>query len=250
MLTTRLPHIMAALGATLVVALAGTAQAQTTTLRAGIFINPPFGGTPPGGYCFDLMNEIGERTGLTFEYFPMVVADLIAKVGTGETDIECSALGPTPERRALGVVFTGPIMTSSEAMIVRADDTTAYRTLADFQGKRVAGAEGSANFTQLANAGLNPIAVPATSQAIPALLAGELDAIMTNAVEIATLVAANPGLRGVDTYVATRIAYGFIAVRKDEVLLLGQVQNALELMKEDGTLAEIAGRWGIPLPPF
>lgn len=226
------------------------ATAQPAPLRAGIFINPPFGGTPPGGYCFDLLNEIGARTGLTFEYFPMVVADLIAKVGTGETDIECSALGPTPERRALGVVFTGPIMTSRETILVAATDATAYVTLADFQGKRMGAGNGTANFTQLSNAGLNPIAFPSSNEGLAAILAGQLDGYMTNATEAPTILAAYPGIRAVETYRSTRVSYGFIGVKSGNVLLLGTVQNALEGMKADGTLARIAGVWGIPMPPF
>ncbi len=232
-----------------IVGAAGLAHAQDT-LRAGIFINPPFGGTPPGGYCYDLMEEIAARTSLTFEYFPMVVGDLITKVGAGETDIECSALGPTPERRALGVVFTGPILTNQEAIVVRAGDATAYVSLADFQGLKTGAAQGSANFTQLSNAGLNVTAFPSSTEGMAALLAGEIDAYMTAAPEAMSIAQTEPGLRMVDTYVATRIGYGMIGVHEGNISLLGTVQNALENMKADGSLAEIAGRWGIPLPPF
>jgi ABC-type amino acid transport substrate-binding protein len=227
---------------------AGSASAQEA-LDVGIWNLGPFGGDPPGGFCFDLMETIAERTGLSFAFNPMPFNQLIPAVVSGAVDLECSALA-APGRRDPGIVFVGPILTNNETMLVRTDDGTAYAGLADFAGKRIGTTVNSGRQAAITAAGYEPVLFDAAPLAAQALAAGTIDAWMVNAAEAPRLATEAPGLRIVDTYVGVIVSYGMIGVAHGEVELMGTILQALEGLKIDGTLDAIADRWSVPRAPF
>ncbi|MCW5714325.1 MAG: transporter substrate-binding domain-containing protein [Bauldia sp.] len=227
---------------------AATSSAQEA-LDIGIWNQGPFGGDPPGGLCFDLMETIAERTGLVFNYNPMPANQLIPAVVSGALDLECSALA-APGRRDPGIVFVGPILTNNETMLVRTDDGTAYVSLADFAGKRIGTTVNPGRQAAITAAGYEPVLFDAPALAAEALAAGNIDAWMVNAAEAPRLSTETPGLRIVDTYVGVIVNYGMIGVAHGEVELMGTILQALEGLKIDGTLDAIADRWSVPRAPF
>ncbi|MGV8839591.1 MAG: ABC transporter substrate-binding protein [Bauldia sp.] len=240
--------------ATLAAALASPAMAQDAPVRVAIFNTNPFGGDPPGGYCFDLMTAIADRGGIAIASFqPMIVADMVPAITGGTADVLCSALFPSTERRQAGLAFTSGILTNSEAVVVLATNTTVYRSMADLAGVRV-GAETGSNFVNTArNAGADVREFPSFADAYPALVAGEITAFIRSAPAFLfqqTVLGQFADLKVADGYVPSFVSYGAIAVRNTDTALLGALQASLEAIKADGTLAEIAGRWGMPLPPF
>ncbi|MCC6736756.1 MAG: transporter substrate-binding domain-containing protein [Bauldia sp.] len=238
----------AAMAAVVFLAAVPAAYAQDT-LRVGIWNQGPFGGEPPGGLCFDLMETIVERTDLAFTYHPMPAPQLIPAVVAGEIDLECSALA-APGRRDPGIVFVGPILTNTETIIVRADDAMAYVDLADFTGKRMGTTVNPGRQAALTGAGYEPVLFDAAPLAAEALAAGTIDAWMVNAAEAPRLSTETPGLRIVETYVGVSVTYGMIGVAHGEVELMGTILQALEGLKIDGTLDAIADRWAVPRAPF
>lgn len=246
----RIPRSLAGITIAGVVA-AGTvlpAVAQDA-LDLGIWNQRPFGGDPPGGFCFDLMETIAERTGLTFNYHPMPAPELIPTVVDGTLDLECSALA-APGRRDPGIVFVGPILTNNETIIVRGDDLTPYANLGDFAGKRIGTTVNPGRQNAITNAGYEPVLFDTAALAGQALAAGEIDAWMVNAAEAPRLATETPGLRIVDSYVGVIVNYGMIGVAHGQVELMGTILQALEGLKIDGTLDAIADHWSVPRAPF
>ncbi len=236
--------------------LAGPAIAQDSPIRVAIYNLTPFGGDPPGGYCVELMDAIAERTGMTIaEYRPMGVPDMMPAVATGAVDVLCSALAPTNARREVGVAFTSALFTNGETIVVRADNANRYPSLADMRGLRIAAGEGTANLTQLQNAGHDNIVIYQGNQATGAelLLNGQADAMVTNAAEFRynqLFMSLWPQLKSADGYVPVRVSHAALAVRPEDTALLGILQATLEAMKLDGSLAALNDRYGLPQPPF
>ena len=229
----------------------GSAQAQDSPLRVAIFTADPF-----GGYCNDLMNAIAERAGLAIsEFQPTVVPDMIPAIANGTADVLCSGLSPRTDRREAGLAFTSAILTSQEAIVVLATNNTVYATLADFAaaGAVIGGEAGSSSLAMASAAGVEVREYRDSDEIHAALVAGEITAWIRSGVSFGYQQAAlgqRPDLKNAEGYVPTRLGYGAIAVHNSNTALLGQIQAALESIKTDGTLAEIAGQWGMPLPPF
>lgn len=247
------PSAIAGLAIASLATFAFSAEAQTP-LRAGIYNLKPFGGDPADGYCFDLINEMAQRVGWTVEFVPMSATDLVARLAAGDIDFNCSALAATNARREQGIVFSGPILTNRDALIVRADDTGTYTGVADLQGRRLGAPVNSAFLQTLQNAGFaNVTAYPGLPEAIAALNAHEIDGFIT----ISTLFQYNHDALGqwqevkaAEGWVPLSTNYGTFAVETGNTELLGVIQNALEGMKLDGTLNTLADEWAVPRAPF
>lgn len=231
-----------------------SAASAQASYRVGIYNLAPFGGDPPGGYCFDLVNAMADRLDWQVEFVPMSATDLVTRLAAGDVDLECSALAATNARRQQGIVFSSPILTNMDGILVRADDNTPYATLADLRDLRMGAPVNSAFLQSLQNAGFTDIKTyPGVPEAIAAIEAGEIDAFIT----ISSLFAYNhnvlgmwPAVKLVETWVPTSVNYGAIAVQTGNTALLGEIQNAIEGMKLDGTLATIIANYGLPAPPF
>jgi polar amino acid transport system substrate-binding protein len=233
----------------------GTAAlGQPASLRVGLTTTAPFGGATPGGYCFDLMNAIAERTGLQFEFVqPMAAGELIPALVGGTFDILCSANGATNERRAMGLAFTSAIATNGEMLVVPTADTTPYAALAELRSLPVGAPAGTLFVGMLRSAGVAEVTEYAGPALYQALIAGEVKAVLTSAPTFAYQQRALglwPELRIVDTYAIANPIYSAIAVRNTEIALLGTIQAALEALKADGTVAGLLEIWAIPAPPF
>lgn len=231
-----------------------TALAQPASLRVGLTSTAPFGGASPGGYCFDLMNAIGERTGLQFEFVqPLVAGELIPALVGGSFDILCSANGATNERRAMGLAFTSAIATNGEMLVVPTSDATPYATLTELQSMPVGAPAGTLFVGMLRSAGVTDVREYAGPALYQALIAGEVKAVLTSAPTFAyqqRVLGQWQDLRIVDTYAMANPIYSAIAVRNTEAGLLGTLQAALEALKADGTVARLVDTWAIPAPPF
>lgn len=232
------------------VGVASAANAQES-VSVAVFTADPF-----AGYCVDIMNAIAARAGLEIsEFQPTAVPDMIPAVAEGNADVLCSGLSPRADRREAGLAFTSAILTSQEAIVVLATNDTAYPTLADFAaaGAIIGGEEGSSFLAMAADAGVQVREFRDNDELAAALRAGEITGWIRSDVSFGYQQAVQglwSDLKTANGYAPTRIGYGTIAVHVTNTALLGQIQAGLELIKADHTLDEIAGEWGMPLPPF
>jgi len=239
--------------ATLSLAIAGTtgtALGQTDAVRVAVFTADPF-----KGYCEELMTAIADRAGLAIAGFQQfVVADMIPAIADRTADVLCSALGPNTERRAAGLAFTSAILTSPTVIVVLTTNNTVYRTLADFAAAgAVIGVEAGGPLATVRDAGVEAREYRTTDEIHAALVSGEITGWYRSGPSFGyqqAVLGQWQDLKLAEGFAPTSVGYGTLAVHNTDTALLGQMQAALEAVKADGTLTAIAGRWGMPLPPF
>jgi polar amino acid transport system substrate-binding protein len=109
------------------------------------------------GIYVDLVNAIAKDAGLPqVQYQAMVFADLIPAVISGKIDVIATNMAITPERKQQ-VDFSNPIYNApTEAVVVLASDTAAYRTLADLKGFPVGVQKGSIQLSLLQRLAASP----------------------------------------------------------------------------------------------
>lgn len=251
MTKTKKRSILAAAALSLAVAgTTGSAFGQTDAVRVAIFTNDPF-----KGYCEELMTAIADRAGLPIAGFQQtVVADMIPAIAGGTADVLCSALGPNTERREAGLAFTSAILTSPTVIVVLATNNTVYRTLADFAAAgAVIGGEAGGPLAAVRDAGVQTREYRTNEEIHAALVSGEITGWFRSGASFGyqqAVLGQWQDLKLAEGYAPTSVGYGTLAVHNTNTALLGQMQAGLEAVKADGTLAAIAGRWGMPLPPF
>lgn len=212
------------------------------------------------------MPAIASVAGFTFDFTaPLGLADIMPAVANGQADIVCSALGgayfpittpPTTANgyRALGLAFTGTVYLNFETLIVPATDATPYTSFADFVGQPVGATTGATIYLGILEAaGITDVRTYTTNaDALNAMLAGEVKAVIQGgpSIRYAQSLGQFPDVREVETYQVQRVIQAALAVRNDDIALLGQLQAALETLKLDGTLAGLTAKWGLGNPPM
>ena len=110
-------------------------------------------GSNASGLFVDLINAIAKDAGLKVDYESMIFADLIPALKDGKIDIIATFVAITPERQQQ-VDFSVPIYNApTEAVVVKASDTTDYKTLADLKGHPVGAQKGSVQLALLQRTG-------------------------------------------------------------------------------------------------
>lgn len=232
---------------TLGLATAAPAQ-ETETLRVGMS-----GGYFPftfvrqdelQGFEVDVMNAIGEETGLDIAYETMSFSGLIGALQAGRIDTVANQITITPEREA-AFVFTQPYVIDG-AQVVTREGNDEIGGIEDLRGKTVAVNLGS-NFEQLLRDlpfadEVNIKTYESNIEQDTAL--GRVDAFVMDRVSSAQVIAESPlplQLAG-KPFSEIRNALPF---RDDDDgrALRDRVDAALTTLKENGTLAEISQKW-------
>jgi polar amino acid transport system substrate-binding protein len=243
---------MIALGAA--IACSTSSQAQQPLRAAGQDV-PPWvvhdkGSVVLSGISVDLMNAIAKDGSLQVQYQIMSLADLIPALSSGTIDVIATNMAMTPERKQQ-VDFSNPIYNApTEAVVVRASDATAYRTLTDFKGLAVGAAKGTIQLALLERTGgFAEIKVYDTERdAWGAVASGAIKAAVTAG--STTMYAGKQGqlanLRIVGSYQSPspRPQVG-IAVKKGNNELLGKINNSLARLEADGTVKAIFSKYGL-----
>jgi len=235
-------------------AIGAASPADAQTVRVGIVPVEPYGGTPPGGYFFDVMSEIAKRAEIDIEFTPTPFGDLAPALAAGTIDVIAGPAGSSAAGREAGYAYTGPTMMIQEALIVPATDGTPYTAMADFAGQAVGVIAGTTTYINTLNAAgvtdVRTYTVPA--DAVQALQTGEIKAFFQSRPQFAFAQEVRgmfPEMRIVDSYQPIITTYSALISRR-AAGLVGPLHAALEEIKADGTLATLAEKWRQALPPF
>lgn len=225
-----------------VLAALGTGASAQTATRVGVTPTPPFGGD--NGAYVDLMNAVAEVAGITIEYTRFPFGELPAALVAGQIDVIAAPHAPTPERLALGIVYTAPVFTFGEGLVVRASDATNYATLAQLGGP--IGTAGSVVYMNaITAAGLEGRNYPTIVELMAAVASGEIRGALYPDSTFALLQAGGEyaNLRLVESYVTTIVSEVAISVRGADADLFAQINAALTTLQSDGRLLAIQTRW-------
>ncbi len=242
------------LSAAIVVALAGcgakkdsgkSSSDKTETLVMGT--NATF---PPYEYVDDnnkivgidaeIAQAIADKLGMKLEIKDMEFDSLIPAVKSDSIDVVLAGMTVTDERKQ-SVDFSDSYSTGVQVIIVK--EGSDIKSADDLKGKKIGVQSGTTgdsycttdfgqeNVKQFSNGSL----------AVAALANGQVDCVVIDNEPAKNYVAANTGLKILDTeYVTEDYA---IAVSKDNPDLLKKINTALKELKEAGKIDEIVGKY-------
>lgn len=197
------------------------------------------------GFDIDLAREVCARLGVELQCQPINWAAKEQELNTGNIDCIWNGFTITPEREA-AMAFTKPYLDNAQVVIVRRD--SGYTSLADLAGKTI-GLQGGSSAAEAVEA--NPefkaslkdiVEFKENLTALMDLEIGGVDGVVMD------LVVGNYSINTtgkdfvvLDEHLASE-QYG-VGFRKNDIALRDAVQQTLEEMAADGTVAAISTKW-------
>lgn len=199
------------------------------------------------GWDYDTLAEIGRRLDFKPDFREIAWDSMVQGVATGQFDLAGNGITVTDERAAV-VDFSTPYTQVHQRLMVRKDEKrfTSLATFARTAGAKLGAQKGNTNYGKaVALAGADRVvAYDGFGELVQALLSGDLDAVIIDDVGGQGYVGMNAEqLRLLDGQLAAQdLAFIF---PKDSPLK-GPVNQTLQAMRDDGTLAHLNAKWFAP----
>lgn len=192
------------------------------------------------GIDADIAKAIADKMGLKLKIEDMEFDSIITAVSTGKADLGLAGMTVDPERQK-NIDFSDSYATGVQVIIVKEDSTIAKPD--DLKGKKI-GVQLATTGDQYATNDYGKDSVVQYnkgSDAVMALTQGQVDAVIIDNEPAKSYVAANKGLKILDTEYVTENYAACIA--KDNTGLTKAVNKALAELKADGTLQKIVDQY-------
>ena len=226
-----------------------SAAADLTTVEAGKLTMATNAAFPPyemttdagefEGIDVDTAKAIAEKLGLELQIDDMDFDAALLSVQQGKADIVMAGVTVTDERKAV-MDFSDSYATGIQSIIVPNDSDIASPD--DLAGKTIGTQRGTTGYIYCSDdfGDENVVAYDDGLTAVQALNNGQVDAVVIDNAPATEYVAANPGLKVLDTsYAEEDYAIG---MAKGSALE-DAVNKALEELKADGTLQAIVDKY-------
>jgi polar amino acid transport system substrate-binding protein len=195
------------------------------------------------GFNVDLAEEIGKRLGRPVQILAQEFSGLIPGLNSKRFDFIAAPTTVTPERTKT-LLFTEGYL-NTDYIFVQKKEAPDIKTLEDLKGKTIAVNKGSAydSWAQQ-NAqkyGFESQAYPTNADAVQAVMTGRAFANLAGNTVAAWSAKQNPQLK--TTY---RIDTGLVwavPLRRDDNEMRNRIDEAIECMKQDGTIARMHEKW-------
>ena len=196
------------------------------------------------GFNVDLFREVARRLGREITIDSASFSGLVPAMNAGRYDFLAAPVTVTRER-AENMIFTeGYLYTEFQFGIRRG--SAPIRSLDELRGKAIAVNKGSAyDAWAAANAerlGFTYQAYDTNPDAVAAVVAGRAYAVLAGNTVVRYAASQQRQLVPDFTIRETR-AHWAAPFRRDNVALRNEVENALECMKRDGTVARLSQQW-------
>ena len=226
------------------------AAGELTTIEAGKLTMatnatfPPYEMTTDSGDIegidVDTAKAIAEKLGLELQIDDMDFDAALLSVQQGKADIAMAGITVTDERKAV-MAFSDSYATGIQSIIVPEDSGIASPD--DLAGKKIGTQRGTTGYIYCTDdfGEDSVVAYDSGLTAVQALNNGQVDAVVIDNAPAKEYVAANPGLKVLETsYAEEDYAIG---MNKDNTALVEAVNAALEELKADGTLQSIVDKY-------
>ena len=240
-----------ALAAMMIFAFAGCAKeaADVDAAKLTVATNaefPPFEYLENGemvGAEIDMAYALAEKLGVEIEISNIDFDAALTGAATGKYDMAISGITANDERRK-NMNFSDNYYMASQAIIVTADSEIA--AAADLAGKTISCQEGTTGEQYiLADENYKVQSYKTGAEAISALVAGKVDAVVIDDAVARALSEAQNGATKVLDEALTEEAYA-IALELGDDELTEKINGALAELKAEGKLAEIFTEYGLP----
>ena len=228
---------------------ASASAAGLTTVEAGKLTMatnatfPPYEMTTDAGTIegidVDTAKAIAEKLGLELQVDDMEFDAALLSVQQGKADIVMAGVTVTDERKAV-MDFSDSYATGIQSIIVPNDSDIASPD--DLSGKKIGTQRGTTGYIYCSDdfGEDSVVAYDNGLTAVQALNNGQVDAVVIDNAPAKEYVAANPGLKVLDTsYTEEDYAIGMAKGSPLE----DAINNALKELKEDGTLQSIVDKY-------
>ncbi len=196
------------------------------------------------GFNVDLAIEIGRRMGKKVDVVAQAFSGLIPGMNAGKFDFLAAPMTVTPDR-AKNLLFTEGYLETDYQFVIPINKPD-IKVLEDLKGKLIAVNKGSSNELWCreneAKYGFKMESYGTHSDAVQAVLSGRADANLAGHTISAYAVKQLPK----QIKLSYKIKFGqvyAIPFRKDDVKNRNTVEEAIECIKSDGTMAKMAEEW-------
>ncbi|MEI0491549.1 transporter substrate-binding domain-containing protein [Brachyspira intermedia] len=186
-----------------------------------------------GGFDYDLMNEISKISGSNINFIPMRFEELIPALESKKIDIIVAGMTVTEERKEY-LNFSDKYYTSSQAVLVRMDDES-IQTEGDLIGKKVGVIRDTVADTMISSKeGIDIERFDTGSSIILSLKVGNVDAAIFDRATCEHYISYDKSIKLAENIKYPEEDYA-IAFRKDEDILLNEVNKALSQIMTNGS---------------
>jgi len=197
------------------------------------------------GFDIDIIKEVGKRLGRTIILQDMSFTILLPKLQSGSLQIVAAGASPS-EERASQVFFTKPYLMNDPLVIITRADHKPLTSIADLTGQEVIVNDGFTADLYLSEF-KGPIIkrLPAVADAFLTLISQRADAFVSARTSIEPFFEhADRSKFRITEIPAITDSYVLLISRKFPELLT-DVQQALDAMEQDGTIATIKQKWNL-----
>ena len=229
---------------------ASAAATELTTVEAGKLTMATNAAFPPyemttdagefEGIDIETAQAIADKLGLELQIDDMDFDAALLAVQQGKSDMVMAGVTVTDERQNV-MDFTDSYATGIQSIIVKEDSDIA--SVDDLAGKKIGTQRGTTGYLYCSDdfGDENVVAYDDGLTAVQMLNNGQVDCVVIDNAPAKEFVAANPGLKLLDTaYVEEDYAIG---VGKGNTELKDAINTALEELKADGTLQAIVDKY-------
>ena len=227
-----------------------TETAELSTVEPGKLIMSTNAAFPPyemttdsgefEGIDIETAQAIADKLGLELQIDDMDFDAALLAVQQGKSDMVMAGVTVTDERQNV-MDFTDSYATGIQSIIVKEDSDIA--SVDDLAGKKIGTQRGTTGYLYCSDdfGDENVVAYDDGLTAVQMLNNGQVDCVVIDNAPAKEFIAANPGLKLLDTaYVEENYAIG---VGKGNTELKDAINTALEELKADGTLQAIVDKY-------
>lgn len=227
-----------------------TETAELSTVEQGKLIMSTNAAFPPyemttdsgefEGIDIETAQAIADKLGLELQIDDMDFDAALLAVQQGKADMVMAGVTVTDERQNV-MDFTDSYATGIQSIIVKEDSDIA--SVDDLAGKKIGTQRGTTGYLYCSDdfGDENVVAYDNGLTAVQMLNNGQVDCVVIDNAPAKEFIAANPGLKLLDTaYVEESYAIG---VGKGNTELKDAINTALEELKADGTLQAIVDKY-------
>ena len=189
------------------------------------------------GIDMKLAEAVAKKLGVKLEVQDMTFQSLLSSITTGKVDIAISAINPTEERKKT-VDFSNNYLEGKQTLLVRKEDAGKYKSLADFEGKKIAVQKSTIQeklaTSQIPNAQI--VALAKVPDALLELKQGKVDAVPVQNIVGGQYLVTNDDLAATNIYFDKYSGGSAVAVPKGSDDVIAVINEVIKENQENGNI--------------